>query len=369
MSQTGQTGPAASGERVPVRTIAVTIGMVLATVLTLWLVQQVARTLIWIMIALFFAVAAYPAVGSLERRLHVRRSFATLVVFLGAFLLLAGLIAAFITPLAQQADDLAAAVPNWAADIRAGRGPLGDLAQRFHVDRYLRDNEAVLGSSVSRLGAPAAHVLALIGEGVAATLSIFVLAFLMVLVGPRTLDAVFAQLDGERESRVRRVGADCARTVTGYITGNLLISVICGGLTWIVLTVTGVPFAGVIALFVAVADLIPLVGATLGALVAVIAALFESVPAAIVVAVWFLVYQQVENHLLQPVILSRTVKLNPLVVLISILLGAELAGILGTLLAIPVAGIIQVIVRDVYDVRRGTTRPEPTVGEDHVPAS
>jgi len=112
-----------------------------------------------------------------------------------------------------------------------------------------------------------------------------------------------------------------------------------------------------------------LVGATLGALVAVIAALFESVPAAIVVAVWFLVYQQVENHLLQPLILSRTVKLNPLVVLISILLGAELAGILGTLLAIPVAGIIQVIVRDVYDVRRGTIRPEPTVGEEHVPAS
>jgi predicted PurR-regulated permease PerM len=108
-----------------VRTIAVTIGLVLATVIALWLVQQVARTLIWIMIALFFAVAAYPAVGRLERRLHVKRSLATLVVFLGAFLVLVGLFAAFITPLARQADDLAAAVPTWAADIRAGRGPLG----------------------------------------------------------------------------------------------------------------------------------------------------------------------------------------------------------------------------------------------------
>jgi predicted PurR-regulated permease PerM len=361
--------PANRGERVPVRTIAATIGMVLATVLALLLVQRIERTLIWILIALFFAVAASPAVGFLERRLHLKRSLATLLVFLGAFLVLAGLLAVFITPLARQADDLAAAVPRWAADIRAGRGQVGELAHRFHIDRYLQDNQTVLRTGLRGLGAPAAHVLALIGAGIAATLSIFVLAFLMVLEGPRMLDAAFAQFGEERETRMRRVGADCAKTVTGYITGNLLISVICGVLTWIVLSATGVPFAGVIALFVAVADLVPLIGATLGAVVAVIAALIHSVPAGIIVAVWFVVYQQLENHLLQPVILSRTVKLNPLAVLISILLGAELLGILGTLLAIPVAGIIQVVLRDVYDVRRGRRRPVPTVGENEVPAT
>jgi predicted PurR-regulated permease PerM len=361
--------PAHRGERVPVRTIAATIGMVLATVLALLLVQRIERTLIWILIALFFAVAASPAVGFLERRLHLKRSLATLFVFLGAFLVLAGLLAMFITPLARQADDLAAAVPRWAADIRAGRGQVGELAHRFHIDRYLQDNQTVLRTGLRGLGAPAAHVLALIGAGIAATLSIFVLAFLMVLEGPRMLDAAFAQFGEERETRMRRVGVDCAKTVTGYITGNLLISVICGALTWIVLAATGVPFAGVIALFVAVADLVPLIGATLGAVVAVIAALIHSVPAAIIVAVWFVVYQQLENHLLQPVILSRTVKLNPLAVLISILLGAELLGILGTLLAIPVAGIIQVVLRDLYDVRRGRRRPVPTVGENEVPAT
>ncbi|MDQ1641831.1 MAG: hypothetical protein QOJ90_1182 [Actinomycetota bacterium] len=361
--------PSRRREHVPVRTIATTIGMVLATVLALWLIQQVQRTLIWIVIGVFFAVAASPAVSFLERRLHFRRSLAALVVFLGIFLVLAGLLAVFITPLARQAGDLAAAVPGWAADIRAGRGPLGGLAHRFHVDQYLRNNEATLRSNFSRLGAPAAHFVALIGEGVAATLSIFVLAFLMVLQGPRILDVAFSQLEPEHETRVRRVGADCAKAVTGYITGNLLISVICGLATWIVLAVMGVPFAGVIALFVAVADLVPLIGATLGAVVAVIAALVHSVPAAIVVAIWFLIYQQVENHLLQPVILSRTVNLNPLTVLISILLGAELAGILGTLLAIPIAGIIQIVVRDLYDVRRARLRPEPTIGADEVPAS
>ena len=131
----------------------------------------------------------------------------------------------------------------------------------------------------------------------------------------------------------------------------------------------GVPFAGLIALFVAIADLVPLIGATLGAIVAVVAAALHSVPALIVVIIWFVAYQQLENHVLQPLILSRTVKLNPLAVLVAILVGIELAGILGALLAIPVAGIIQVIVRDVWDHRKGRVKDEPTTGEDKTPIS
>jgi predicted PurR-regulated permease PerM len=165
------------------------------------------------------------------------------------------------------------------------------------------------------------------------------------------------------------VAADCAKSITGYISGNLLISVICGALTYVALKVMGVPFAGLIALFVAIADLIPLIGATLGAVVALIAAAVHSIPALIVVAIFFVAYQQLENHVLQPLILSRTVKLNPLAVLVSILVGVELAGILGALLAIPVAGIIQVILRDVWDNRRGAPKEEATTGEERMPVS
>ena len=135
-------------------------------------------------------------------------------------------------------------------------------------------------------------------------------------------------------------------------------------LTYIVLKVMGVPFAGLISLFVAIVDLIPLVGATLGAVVAMIAGSIHSVPAGIVLIIFFVVYQQLENHLLQPLILSRTVKLNPLTVLVAILVGVELAGVLGALLAIPFAGIIQVVLRDVWDHRRGALKREPTTGED-----
>jgi predicted PurR-regulated permease PerM len=137
--------------------------------------------------------------------------------------------------------------------------------------------------------------------------------------------------------------------------------------TYAVLAVLRVPFAGLIALFVAIADLIPLVGATLGAVIAALAGFAHSLIAGIVVIVFFIVYQQVENHLLQPIILSRTVRLNPLTVLISILVAVELAGILGALLAIPVAGMLQIIARDIWDQRRGRLKPEPTVGEDEQP--
>jgi predicted PurR-regulated permease PerM len=190
----------------------------------------------------------------------------------------------------------------------------------------------------------------------------------MVLEAPKIIDSSMALLPEQRQRRVRRVGADCARSITGYISGNLLISVICGVLTYVALKIAGVPFASLISLFVALADLIPLVGATLGAVVAVVAAFVHSVPAGIGIIVFFVVYQQLENHLLQPLILSRTVNLNPLTVLVAILVAVELAGILGALLAIPIAAMIQVIVRDLWDNRRGRPKPEPTVGEEEHPA-
>jgi predicted PurR-regulated permease PerM len=143
--------------------------------------------------------------------------------------------------------------------------------------------------------------------------------------------------------------------------------VICGLLTYVVLLVTGVPFAGLIAVFVAVADLVPLVGATLGAVVAAVAGFVHSTTAGIVVVVFFVIYQQLENHLLQPLIFARTVQLNPLAVLLAILIMTELAGILGALLAIPIGGIIQIIARDIWDTRNGRLKPVPTTGTDHEP--
>ena len=350
-------------EQVPVRTILATIGLVLATVVAVVIVMKVAKVLVWLGVSAFLATALWPLVDLAERRLRAPRSIAVLAVFVVGGLVLGGVLALLVAPIITQGKDFADQLPSYVDDAKHGQGPVGDLVQRFHIDTYVAEHKDELKQQALGLGTSATHVLSTIASTVAAVVSIAVLTFLLLLEGPRLLDSGLGSLSDERRERVERVGRDCARSVTGYMAGNLVISVICGFLTFVTLTLVGVPYAGVISVFVAIADLIPLIGATIGAVIACSVAFLHSVTAGIVAVVFFVVYQQLENHLLQPVVLSRTVKINPLVVLTSILLGVELAGILGALLAIPVAGIVQVILRDVYDARRGTVKERPTVGE------
>ena len=355
---------------VPVRTILATIGLLLATALLIYIVLQVRQVLTWIVVGAFFAVALYPLVGWVQKRLlgGRRRALATFVVFLVVFILLSALITAFAVPLVNEGTKLAGQLPQQISDAKAGRGPIGDLLQRTNALQWVQDNQSKISKFASGLTAPAASVASGFATGIAGTLTVFVLAYLMVLEGPKVVETSLNVFRGPVAERIRQVGGDCAKSVTGYISGNLLISFIRGLLTYIVLLIVGVPFAGLIALFVGIADLMPLVGATIGGAVAVLAGFIHSVPAGITVLVFFVLYQQLENHLLQPLVFARTVKLNPLTVIVAILIGVELMGILGALLAIPVASMVQVILRDVWDHRRGRPKDEPTVGVDEEPA-
>jgi len=357
-------------DRVPVRTIATAIAMVLVTVLLLLVIREVSRVLTWIVVAIFFSVALYPLVGWVDRRVTGgRRALSTLLVFLAIVLVLGGLIAAFVVPLAKEGTSFASQLPTILADAKAGRGPIGGFLDRTNALTYIQDHQDQIKHYAGGLTTPATGVLSGIATTFAGLVTIFVLAYLMVLEGPKVVSTSLNLIDREDiRGRVQAVSADCAKSVTGYLSGNLLISAICGVIHYAALRIMGVPFAGLIALFVAIADLVPLVGATIGGLVALLAAAIHSIPALIVVAIVFVVYQQLENHLLQPLVFARTVNLNPLTVLVSILIAVELAGILGALLAIPLASIIQVIARDLWDHRSGKLKSEPTVGADETPA-
>jgi predicted PurR-regulated permease PerM len=241
------------------------------------------------------------------------------------------------------------------------------LIQRFHIEEKVRENIPKLQAGLSNAGGPAVHAAQRVASGLVALVTILVLSFLMLLEAPSIIAAALALLAPERAVQIRRIGQDAARAVTGYMAGNLLISVIAGAVTWIFLMIVGVPFAGLLGLWVGFADLIPMVGATIGAIPSVAIAFLTSTGAGIAVVVMYIVYQQVENHVLQPVVMSRTVKLNPLLVLLSVLVGVELAGFVGALLAIPVAGAIQVVVRDLWDDRQQRLKAVPTVGADEVP--
>jgi predicted PurR-regulated permease PerM len=365
--------PTTPPERVPVRTILVTIGLVLATGIAIILVQKLSHVLALILVAAFFAVILSPPVNFLEQRLRLRRGLAAMLVLLLGFVAIAGMMYAFVTPIVDQSQKFVDQFPRYVEDARAGRGTVGHLVQKYNIDEWVQKNQDKLVQARNDAGSKVPSVLRGVASAVVALVTVLVLAILMLLEGPNIQSGFLNLIDTpsapRRRERVRRVAGDAARAVTGYMAGNLLISLIAGAATYIALLILGVPFKEVLGLWVAFADLIPLVGATLGAVPAVFVAFLHSPVAGIVTIGFFVLYQQFENHVLQVTIMAKTVDLNPLAVLISVLVGVDLFGILGALLAIPVAGVIQVIARDIYDERRGRLKDEPTVGEDETPVS
>jgi predicted PurR-regulated permease PerM len=354
---------------VPWRTIVATITSVVVVLLGYLLLRQLGRVIAWLVVAAFVAVVLAPAVDVVQRRLRMRRAPATALVFLLGLGLVGGMMYVFIRPIVDQVDTFVASLPELVDDAREGRGAIGRFIERYDLAEYVEDNEARVQESLSSAGTPALGVVRSLFNGIFALLTILVLAFLMLLRGPELCRGALGLISLRNRERVRLVAADAARAVSGYMFGNLLISLIAGVATYGFLRIVGVPYAEVIALFVAFCDLIPLIGATLGAIPTIGLSFLHSTPAGIAAVIFYIVYQQFENHVLQVTIMSRTVDVNPLAVLVSVLAGVELFGFLGALLAIPAAGIIQVIVRDLYDERVGRLKGEPTVGVAERPVS
>lgn len=352
---------------VPWRTIVASVAVVLGALLLIVLVRELSRVIAWLLVAGFVAVVLAPAVDWLQRRFRMRRGPATGLVFLTVVVLFFAMIGAFVTPVVRQVDDFVDNLPEYIEDAENGEGPAGDLITRFDLDEYIEENQDRLQDAISGAGEPALKALRGVFNTVLAVLTILVLAFLLLLRGPQLCAGALVLFPERQRERVSGVAADAAKAVSGYMLGNFLISLVAGLSTYALLRILGVPYAEVIALFVAFADLIPLVGATLGAIPTVGLSFVHSTTAGVVALVFYVVYQQFENHVLQVAIMSRTVDVNPLTVLVSVLVGVELFGFLGALLAIPAAGIIQVIVRNVYDEETGRLKQEPTVGTDEVP--
>ncbi len=340
--------------RFSVRTVLAVIGLVIAAWALLSIVVITRQVITWILVSIFLALALNPAVEWFMRRGVKRRGYAAGLTYVLALGAIAAIGYAFIPTLVDQVNEFVKALPGYVDDLTKGRGRLGFLQTKYHLVDKIR-------SSVNEGGA--SKLLGLTGTAISITkgvvalviaiITIAFLTFFMLLEGPAWMERIYGLFPPHSRPRWRAIGRDVYRTVGGYVTGNLLISLIAGTLTTIVLLAVGVPYAVALGVIVAILDLIPLAGATIAALVIGAVAFIHSITAGIVVIIFFIVYQQVENHFLQPVIYGRTVQLSPLAVLVSVLIGAKLAGILGALGAIPVAGAIQVILLDWQRSRRG----------------
>jgi predicted PurR-regulated permease PerM len=340
------------------RAVFVVIGILVSSFVTLKILWISRHVLSWIFIALFLTLALNPAVDHIERRIK-RRGIATGIVYILALITVALIGWLFIPTLVDQVNNFAHKVPDYLDDITKGRGRLGFLQTKYHlVDKAREALDKGGASKLFGISGTAVAVAKGVVTAVLASLTIAFMTFFMLLEGPTWMGRFYLLLKPASRKRWQAVGHDIYRTVGGYVTGNLLISLIAGTLTAIVLAIMGVPYAIALGLIVGILDLIPLAGATIAAIIVGAVAFLHSIPAGIVVVAFFLVYQQVENHILQPVVYGRTVQLSPLAVLIAVLIGAELAGVLGALAAIPVAGAIQVVFLDWLRHRRGEPVPE-----------
>src|SRR4051794_2198636 len=330
------------------RTIFSILGILLGVGLVLYVLWVARHVLSWLLIALFLALALNPAVEWLQRHGVKRRGAAAGATFLVAIAVVVGFGFLFIPTLVDQVNAFANTVPEYVRDLTKGRGRFGFLETKYHVVERVK--EAVSNGGVSKfaVGAGAAvSVTKSVLTAIVATLTIVFMTFFMLLEGRDWMERIYGLAPEEQQLRWRTVGTDIYRTVGGYVTGNLLISLVAGVSSGLVLWIVGVPYAVALGLLVGILDLIPLAGATIAAVLVVLVAIAASgATAAIIVAVFFLAYQQLENHVIQPLVYGRTVQLSPLAVLVSVLIGAQIAGVLGALAAIPVAGGLQVILVD-----------------------
>jgi predicted PurR-regulated permease PerM len=349
---------------VPLATIVVSAAVVIglldlnaALILGLWSLRTI---VVYIVIAFFFTILLTPATRFLRRRVGLSHGGATLAVWLVGALIFIGLVYLFTEPLITAATHFGKQIPALVREAKQGHGVLGRLVYRFHLQKYLSESSSKLTSQITKVLKPATalSVGAAALSTVVAIATIAILTFFSMLEAPRMWRGFLNMFKPATAERVGRVVDEAITSVTGYMLGNFLTSVIAGIVVGVTLAILGVPFALLLAVFVALVDLLPLVGGLLAGLPVVVIAAIHSVPAGIVMLIVFLVYQQIENHVLNPVIMSKTVRLNPFWVLLSVLIAASLGGriagglgtFVGALIGIPIGGAVQVIVRE---LRRG----------------
>ena len=344
------------------RTVAIALLTTAVVLGSFFLVWQVRTFVGWFVIALFLAAVLNPAVNWLQRRHRlIKRPLAIALTYLGVVAALLFMVGIFLPLLIDQLNGLinfvsaAAQAPQGPTEYLKGlaqQNGLGGLFERF--SSQLSDLRKQLGEVLQNALLSTGQIAISAAGFLGALASVLTLTFFLVLGSERYVNAGIGLFPEAHRPLVRRLLNQSAGAISGYITGNLAISVICGVITFVVLLLLGMPYAAPLALVVAVLDLVPLVGATLGGALLVIVGLFVEPWKAVVLLIFVLIYQQVESSILQPMVYSKAVQLNGLVILIALLVGGQLLGIPGALLAIPVAEIIRIVVTELLAYRRAT---------------
>lgn len=342
-------------------TIIRVLGLVVATLFLIGLLLSIVKPLTLILISGFLALALNPAVSWIASKLKSKsRIRATGAAYLLVITFLVGFFSVVLPPLVSQTVEFVKDVPETIQGIKNDDSGIGAFVQRYDLDSQIDQFTDDFGSRFQDLGKPALSTAGKVGTMVVSVITIFVLTFMMLVEGPMWLRKYFDALPAKRRKHHKELAHKMYRVVVGYVNGQVIIAALGGIFTTIALFISSqilgveinaIALGGIIALFA----LMPLIGTTLGATIVVLACLFVSVPLAIIMVLFIIIYQQIENVTIQPHIQARSSNLTPLIVFTAAVIGIGLGGILGAFLAIPTAGIIKVLVEDYFDRKNNST--------------
>jgi predicted PurR-regulated permease PerM len=321
------------------------VALVVGALAAAWVARQV---LVLILISLVLAVGLDPGVHWVGSRLRIRRGLAVAAILLSVVAVVALFLALVIPPIVNEVQELARDLPRYTKQLQTSGGLLGDLEDRFQLSKRLEE----FSKDLPRLASSSFETILSFGRSVAgglfSFLTIMVLTTYFMGSMPRLKDGVASLFPSEERNRYRQLLEEATDKIGGYVSGNLTISAIAGVTSFVAFLIFDVPFPAALALFVAITDLIPSVGALIGAVVCTIVAAFSGTGPALSTLAYLLVYQQVENYIIAPRVMRKAVDLSPAAVIVSILVGGAMLGFVGVLLALPLAAAAKVVVRDLW---------------------
>jgi predicted PurR-regulated permease PerM len=329
-------------------------------------------TLQWVAAAIFLGLALDPAVSLIQRFWpgtgSMPRVLAILVVYLVSFVALVLLVLHILPPIIEDIEGLAKKLPTYVADVEhwaEDNEQFQELNQKYGITDKLTEQAnglpSHLSSGASTLGSFTVSLL----EHVLAAITVIALTFFLLLDGRGMVARGTGRLPSEQRERARRIANRVAEVVKAYVSVNLLLAIAAGVLTWIFLEIEGFHLALPMAVLMAFLDLIPLIGLTVGGFaVAVVLLIDGGAGDAILWLILFLVYQQFQDRIIQPLLYrGGALKVNPAVAIVAVIVGANLAGVLGALLAIPAAASLGVVIDELVLSGPPSARPEPEPAE------
>ena len=350
--------------RAVIKVAAISLAVIAVAALLVIVILHVQTTIRWLVAAIFLTLALYPAVDRIES-IHVRgrhsfpRWLSILVVYVLTFAVFVFLVLQVVPPIVSEAESLGSKVPGYIHDFKewANQNPqFQELNHKYNITQTLQSQASSIPSELGNAAGDVRDVTVSILEHLIAAVTILALTFFLLLDGRQQGERLLERLEPDTAERLRRVAVRIAGVVKSYVSVNLMLAVAAGVFTWLSLELLGVDLAVTMGVIVGFFDLMPLVGFTIGGIFVAIVAAFHDFPKALIIwAILFVIYQQVQDRVIQPLLYRSAVQIHPAVAILAILVGAELAGVLGALLAIPTAGTIGVLIDEGVRWRRETS--------------